>query len=189
MKLFVGLGNPGSQYASTRHNVGFHCLDKLASKWGWQWERFQRSQIASGSFNGEKVLLAKPLTYMNNSGEAVSELIRWYKLQPSDVCVVYDELDIPTGKIRLRLKGSAAGHNGMKSLIQYLHTDEIPRIRVGIGGSSRNNTINYVLSSPKGDDLSLLESAEFLAVDAILFILSHDFPSAMNTFNPNPKPA
>ena len=102
MKLIAGLGNPGTQYAQTRHNVGFRVVDILAEKQGWNWERRGRALVANGMLGSEKVVLVKPLTFMNNSGEAVSELLRWYKLAPEDVLVIYDDLDLPVGKIRLR---------------------------------------------------------------------------------------
>src|SRR5579883_796004 len=112
MKLIIGLGNPGPQYEQTRHNVGFRVVDHLAAQHGWRWERQGRAMLANGSIGSEKVVLVKPLTYMNNSGEAVGELVRWYKVQPEDVLVIYDDLDLPVGRLRLRGNGSAAGHNG-----------------------------------------------------------------------------
>src|SRR5579864_6715314 len=112
MKLVIGLGNPGAEYERTRHNIGFRVLDRLANKMGWKWnERRARAMLASGMIGGEKVVLAKPITFMNRSGESVGELLRWYKLQPQDLLVVYDELDLPLGKLRLRPGGKAAGHN------------------------------------------------------------------------------
>ncbi len=140
MKLVVGLGNPGSEYEHTRHNVGFRVVDKLASKLGWKWsERRNRAILASGSIGLEKVVLAKPITFMNLSGQAVGELVRWYKIQPEDVLVVYDELDLPVGKVRLRARGSAAGHNGLEDIIHHLHTNNFPRLRVGIGRSANSH--------------------------------------------------
>src|SRR5690349_2429850 len=134
MKLVVGLGNPGSEYEHTRHNVGFRVVDKLALKLGWRWsERRNRAILASGTIGLEKVVLAKPITYMNLSGQAIGELVRWYKVQPEDVLVVYDDLDLPVGKVRLRARGSAAGHNGLEDIINHLHTHAIPLLRIGIG--------------------------------------------------------
>src|SRR5947209_7398855 len=121
MKLIIGLGNPGPQYARTRHNVGHRVVDKLADTFGWHWsERRGRAVLASGMVGDEKVVLAKPLTYMNLSGEAIGELVRWYKVAPEDLLVIYDELDLPVGKVRLRAKGQAAGHNGMRDIIHHL---------------------------------------------------------------------
>ena len=134
MKLVVGLGNPGQQYEHTRHNVGFRVVDRLATKWGWKWsERRGKAIMASGVVGIEKVVLVKPLTFMNLSGEAVGDLAHWYKVSPEDILVVYDELDLPTGKVRVRAKGSAAGHNGMRDIIAKLHTSDFPRLRIGIG--------------------------------------------------------
>src|SRR5215469_2103960 len=133
MKLVIGLGNPGPQYEHTRHNAGFRILDKLAANFGWKWnERRSRAVLAGGTIGSEKVVLAKPLTFMNLSGQTVGELVRWYKISPEDVLIVYDELDLPIGKIRLRAGGSAAGHNGLRDIIAHLHTDQFPRLRVGI---------------------------------------------------------
>src|SRR5437660_3041179 len=140
MKLVIGLGNPGSEYERTRHNVGFRVVDKLASKLGWKWtERRNRAVLASGTIGPEKVVLAKPITFMNLSGQAVGELVRWYKIRPEDVLVVYDELDLPVGKVRLRARGSAAGHNGLEDIIHHLHTNNFPRLRVGIGRSANSH--------------------------------------------------
>src|SRR5579883_2108407 len=154
MKLIIGLGNPGSQYEHTRHNVGFRVLDALASRQKWNWERRGRALLASGTLVGEKVVLVKPLTFMNNSGEAVGELVRWYKVTAEDVLVIYDDLDLPVGRLRLRGNGSAAGHNGLSSIIQHLHTNQFPRLRVGIGrpANQRVETIGYVLGTPAGDE-------------------------------------
>lgn len=190
MKLIIGLGNPGAQYEQTRHNVGFRVVDQLAQKQGWRWsERRSRAILASGTINGEKVVLAKPITFMNKSGESVGELARWYKLQPQDILVVYDELDLPLGKVRLRPGGSAAGHNGLKSVIQHLHTDEVPRLRVGIGKPvhQRGENISHVLGTPPTDERIELASSEEHAVEAILLLLSQGIEAAMNVVNTDPE--
>jgi PTH1 family peptidyl-tRNA hydrolase len=188
MKLIVGLGNPGSQYEQTRHNIGFRTVDKLAAKLGWKWERRGRAMLASGTIDLEKVALLKPITYMNNSGEAVGELVRWYKLPPEDLLVVYDELDLPVGKVRLRGNGSAGGHNGVDNII-HLHTNQFPRLRIGIGRPANNRveTINYVLGVPAGDERILLETAEDRAVEAIPLIISQGVAAAMNLINADPE--
>src|SRR5262249_21706641 len=129
MKLIVGLGNPGTQYEQTRHNVGFRVLDTVASQQNWRWERRGRAMLSTGTIGTEKVVLVKPLTYMNNSGEAVGELLRWYKLQPDDLLVIYDDLDLAIGRVQLKAGGSAAGHNGISSIIHHLHTNAFPRLR------------------------------------------------------------
>src|SRR5258708_20134143 len=134
MKLVIGLGNPGSEFERTRHNVGYRVVDKLAAKLGWKWtERRGRAILASGTIGSEKVVLVKPITYMNLSGEVVGELVRWYKIKPEDVLVIYDELDLPVGKIRLRSNGSAAGDNRLEHIIHHRHTNAFPPQRAGIG--------------------------------------------------------
>src|SRR5579872_2358411 len=151
MKLVIGLGNPGLKYDRTRHNVGFHVVDKLAMKLGWAWnESRSRAMLASGTIGSEKVVLVKPITYMNLSGEAVSALVRWYKVQPEDIVVVCDDLDLPVGKVRLRTKGSAGGQKGLDNIILHLHTNQLPRLRIGIGRptNSHMDPIDYVLSVP-----------------------------------------
>ena len=192
MKLVVGLGNPGQQYEQTRHNVGFRVVDRLATKWGWKWsERRGKAILASGTVGGEKVVLVKPLTFMNLSGEAVGELAHWYKVAPQDILVVYDELDLPTGKVRIRAKGSAAGHNGMRDIIAKLHTSDFPRLRVGIG-QPRNSHIqgrDHVLSAAKGDDGILLADGEERATQAVEMLLSQGLDSTMNTVNTDPEEA
>jgi PTH1 family peptidyl-tRNA hydrolase len=189
MKLVIGLGNPGSQYEQTRHNAGFRIVDILAAKLGWRWERRGRAMLASGSIGTEKVVLVKPLTYMNNSGEAVGELVRWYKLQPEDVLVVYDDLDLAVGKLRLRANGSDGGHNGMDSIIRHLHTNQFPRLRVGIGrpANQRMDTINYVLGVPPGDERILLATSEEKAVEAIPLVIQQGVDASMNIINADPE--
>jgi len=190
MKLVVGLGNPGSAYERTRHNVGFRVVDKLAAKHGWKWsERRARAVLASGTLDSEKVVLVKPLTFMNLSGEAVGELVRWYKVQPEDVLVVYDELDLPVGKIRLRAKGSAAGHNGLDDIIAHLHTNEFPRLRIGIGHPthSRMSGKDHVLGIPPLDERVLLEAAEDQAVEAVEMWVAQGINATMNVVNADPE--
>lgn len=189
MKLVIGLGNPGPQYEQTRHNVGFRVVDLLATKYGWRWERQGRAMLASGTIGTEKVVIVKPLTFMNKSGEAVGDLVRWHKLVPEDVLVVYDDLDLAVGKLRLRANGSAGGHNGVDSIIHHLHTNQFPRLRVGIGrpANSRMDTIHYVLGTPPGDERILLSTGEEKAVDAILVTLQQGVPLAMNIINIDPE--
>lgn len=190
MKLIIGLGNPGSQYEQTRHNVGFRVVDKLANKLGWKWtERRSRAILASGMLGPEKVLLVKPLTYMNLSGEAVGELVRWYKLQPEDILVTCDDLDLPIGKVRLRTKGSAGGQKGLDNIISHLHTNEFPRIRVGIGRptNGRRDPISYVLSIPPLDERILLETGEDRAVEGIQMAIRQGLATTMNLINADPE--
>jgi len=190
MKLIVGLGNPGLQYEHTRHNVGFRVVDKLAAKLGWQWtERRSRAILASGMIGAEKVVLAKPITYMNLSGEAVAELVRWYKLQPEDLLVVCDDLDLPVGKVRLRTKGSAGGQHGLDNIIARLHTNDFPRLRIGIGRPVKNRPAptSYLLGFPPTDERILLATGEERAVEAIPLIITQGLTAAMNVVNADPE--
>jgi PTH1 family peptidyl-tRNA hydrolase len=192
MKLVIGLGNPGSEYERTRHNVGFRVVDKLALKLGWKWsERRGRAILSSGTIGHEKVMLAKPITFMNLSGQAVGELVRWYKIQPEDVLVIYDELDLPVGKIRLRAKGSSAGHKGLEDIIHHLHTTAFPRLRVGIGrpSNSRKQGKDHVLSIPTSDERILLEMGEDRAVDAVQLAITQGIDTTMNVVNADPEEA
>lgn len=189
MRLVIGLGNPGAQYEHTRHNIGFRVVDMLAANYGWKWERRNRAMLASGTIGPEKVVLVKPLTYMNHSGEAVRELVHWYKLQPEDLLVIYDDLDLPTGKVRLRAKGSAGGHNGLDNIIRHLHTNQFPRLRIGIGRPTnhRVETINYVLGIPPAEERTLLEIAEQRATEAVSMIIQKGLAMAMNSINLDPE--
>lgn len=192
MKLIVGLGNPGLQYERTRHNVGFRVVDRLAEKWGLKWsERRAKAVLAVGTVGIEKVVLVKPLTFMNLSGESVGELARWYKVAPEDILIIYDELDLPTGKVRLRARGSAAGHNGMRDIIAKLHTSDFPRLRVGIGHPKHSHIEgrDHVLSAAKGDDAILLTSGEERAVEAVQMLLSQGLAATMNIVNIDPEEA
>lgn len=192
MKLVVGLGNPGQQYEQTRHNVGFRVVDRLATKWGWKWsERRGKAIMAIGTVGTEKVVLVKPLTFMNLSGEAVSDLAHWYKVAPVDILIIYDELDLPTGKVRMRANGSAAGHNGMRDIIAKLHTSDFPRLRVGIG-QPRHTSIpgrDHVLSAAKGDDGILLANGEERATQAVEMLLAQGLGTTMNAVNVDPEEA
>ncbi len=190
MKLIIGLGNPGSQYDKTRHNVGFHVLDKLATKLGLSWsERRSRALLANGNIGSEKVLLVKPQTFMNLSGESVGELVRWHKLQPEDLLVICDDLDLPVGRVRLRTKGSAGGQKGLDNIIHHLHTDLIPRLRVGIGRPThaKMDTVKYVLGIPTGDEAILLDTGEDRAVEAIPLIVTQGLATTMNLVNADPE--
>ncbi len=149
MVLIVGLGNPGETYARHRHNVGFQCVKYLADRHGMRFlDKQHRARVASGTLAGQRVVLAKPFTFMNDSGQSVAALVRWHKIDPSrELLVIYDELDLPFGTLRMRPGGSAGGHNGMKSIIQQLGTQDFARLRVGIGrpphgGESKNWVLN-----------------------------------------------
>lgn len=149
MKIIVGLGNPGNKYDKTRHNIGFMFLDFLANKYSIKIDnKFKKSLIAELNVNDEKVILAKPQTYMNLSGDAVLELKNWYKVENKDIVVIYDDMDIQFGDTRYKEKGSGGTHNGMKNVVQVLSSNEIPRLKIGTGGIKPENqdTISFVLS-------------------------------------------
>ena len=184
MKLIVGLGNPGEKYADTRHNTGFLAIDNLADKLNVKLNRQAfNAMIGKAVIKGEQVILMKPQTFMNNSGMAVGKAVRYYKLNPAeDVLIMYDDMDLPTGKIRLREKGSAGGHNGIKSIIAHLSSNEFCRIRIGIGHDS-GDTIDYVLGSNYGEERKLwLEAIEKAACAAEEFS-SQPFQKVMNKYN------
>ena len=145
--LIVGLGTPGPEYARTRHNAGFLCVEELARRGGLKWERPRlKAAQARGKLAGRDVVLAKPQTYMNLSGTSVAQLVKWYKTPLSDLLIVYDELDLPFGQLRLRAGGSAGGHNGLTSVLQQLRTSEVPRLRIGVGRPERGEPKGYLLS-------------------------------------------
>lgn len=184
MKLIVGLGNPGQEYEKTRHNAGFRVMDALADhcKISIDKKKFN-ALIAPTTIQTEKVLLMKPQTYMNASGEAVQAAMRFYRIEPKDLLVIYDDMDLAVGKIRLREKGSAGGQNGMKNIIAHIHTQEFPRIRVGIGKSTYGNVIDWVLGKMTKEDMELHMESILQAKDAALFSITHPFMETMNRFN------
>ena len=189
MKLIVGLGNPGSKYENTRHNSGFLAVDDLANKLNVSVNRQAfNSLIGKLDHNGEKVILMKPQTYMNNSGLAVGKAVRYYHLDPQkDLIVVYDDLDLPVGKLRLREKGSAGGHNGIKSIISHLGTSEFNRIRIGIGSDKRGDTIDYVLGTFAPEEKKLWLETIATAGDALKETLDSPFQKVMNKYNQGGK--
>lgn len=192
MKAIIGLGNPGLRYAQTRHNVGFRVVDRLAEQLGWRWnDRRAQALLASGTIDSENVLLAKPETYMNNSGLAVAALARWFKLAPADLLIICDDLDLPLGRIRLRAQGSAGGHHGLESIIAHLHTQQFPRLRIGIGRpvNPRMETIDFVLGNVTAEERIVLAAAEERAAEAALAFIREGIEVAMNRYNTIPRPA
>lgn len=185
MKMIVGLGNVGPQYQKTRHNTGFMVLDKLATTNDIKFTtQKMEAKIGTGMINGEKVMLVKPLTFMNESGRAVGPLMKYYKLDLSDLIVVYDDMDLPVGKIRLRNHGSAGGHNGIKSLIAHLQTDKFNRIRVGTDHPTRQSVVDYVLGQFSDDQKPMLLQAIDQSVEALnAFVTGTDFQRLENHFN------
>nr|WP_290665192.1 aminoacyl-tRNA hydrolase [Ardenticatena sp.] len=183
--LIVGLGNPGPQYARNRHNVGFQVLDRLAGRHGLTFSRtMHRALVAEGRIDGRRVLLAKPLTYMNNSGEAVGALVRSFDIPLEQVLVVYDDIDLPPGALRLRPKGGSGGQRGMRSIIHHLGTEAFPRLRIGIGRPpERMDVAAYVLQNFSPDEELDMEEVRERAVDAIETWLREGLQAAMNRFN------
>ena len=186
MSLIAGLGNPTREYENTRHNIGFMCVDTIAKEHEIRiCENKHKALIGKGYINGNKVLLVKPLTYMNNSGEAIREIADYYKLDyEKDVIIIYDDIDLDVGRIRVRPKGSAGGHNGIKSIIAHLNTQNFARIRVGVGGKPEGgDLINHVLGHFNNEDGKVIEETRGRVVKALECILSDGVDTAMNRFN------
>lgn len=185
MKLIVGLGNPGAAYAHTRHNVGFDVVDELARRIGADFRRSWRFPVetAEGTLGNERVLLVKARTFMNRSGEAVGPLVRKKGVKPTDVVVIVDDLDLPIGRLRLRKAGSSGGHNGLKSLIEHLGSDEFPRVRIGIGHSAQRDTVEHVLGRFTPDEQPLVKEMMVRAADAVVAALEDGWDRAMSEFN------
>lgn len=182
-KIVVGLGNPGRQYAETRHNFGFFVVDELAKRTSAPSSRKRmNAEIAEARYRDERLILVMPQTFMNASGVAVREIMRWYKVVPEDVLVVVDDLDLRFGQIRLRARGSAGGHNGLKSIFQETGTQEIPRLRVGIGRSG-NHAIGHVLSKFSKEEQDVLPDVVREAADAVETWLQKGVLEAMNLVN------
>lgn len=184
MKIIVGLGNPGVKYENTRHNAGFMVMDAIAEKLEMKFDKEKFSSLfAKKKVKGEDVILVKPLTFMNNSGLALRQVMDFYKASPQDVLVIYDDVDLPIGKIRLRQKGSAGGHNGMKSIIHCIFTSEFDRIRVGVGKDPKIDMINWVLSKFRDEEKDELDKAVKNACNAAIFSINHSFSDTMNRYN------
>jgi PTH1 family peptidyl-tRNA hydrolase len=184
--LIVGLGNPGAEYRETRHNVGFKVIDALADRWrlGDQWrEKFDALHLKT-AVGDDAVIIAKPLTFMNLSGQAVTGLAGFYKIEPADIFIVTDDVALPLGRLRARREGGAGGHNGLKSIIQSLATQAFPRMRVGVGrGDSRRDLADHVLGRFDADERDTVSAAVLRAADATEVFLSDGIERVMNVFN------
>ncbi len=182
IRLIVGLGNPGPEYRHTRHNVGFMAIDRIAEKLGlcWKMDKARKAELAAGA----GILLIKPQTYMNESGLSVGPLMRYFKFDPDQVLVLYDDIAFPTGTIKLRMAGSAGGQNGVKSLIAHMGSDRFPRIRIGIGAPGAKNMTSHVLGGFAPDEQEPLQQALEQACLASICALKADFNTAANHFNP-----
>ncbi|MGE0814247.1 MAG: aminoacyl-tRNA hydrolase [Vicinamibacterales bacterium] len=185
MKLLVGLGNPGDRYADTRHNVGFQVIDVLARRWSVdQWRDQQQALVARVRDGAEPVILAKPMTFMNASGEAVAGLSAFYKVPVADVLVVLDEAALPLGRLRAGRGGSDGGHNGLKSVITRLGTRDVPRLRIGVGrGDGRRDLADHVLGRFTEDERVSVQAAVLRAADAAVMFVTEGIERVMNAFN------
>jgi peptidyl-tRNA hydrolase len=184
MKIVIGLGNPGREYSATRHNVGFMTVDLLADRWGVKNWREKFCALVAEHRGDEPILLVKPQTYMNLSGQAVAALVHWYKLVASDIIVVYDDLDLPAGRLRLRPAGGAGGHRGMESLQAHLGSDAIARVRIGVGRPPEYmETADYVLGRFSAEEQPLMVETVRRAADAVEAMLKNGLAKAANEFN------
>ena len=184
-----GLGNPGGKYENTRHNVGFHVIDTLADRMGIRVDEKKHFALCGkGILAGERVVLLKPQTYMNNSGQSLRAAADFYKVEPEQIIVISDDIDLEQGQLRIRLKGSAGGHNGLKSIIQHLGAQDFPRVRVGIGGKPEGwDLADYVLGQLKGNDAEAMQNAYHTAADAVEAMISEGGDIAMNRYNRKPE--
>ena len=192
MRVIIGLGNPGMKYAGTRHNIGFDTVTALADKYNIKINNKKfNGLIGDGFIGGEKVLLLQPQTYMNLSGECVGQISDFFKIEPENLIVICDDINLDTGRLRIRAKGRAGGHNGLKNIIAHLGTEAFPRIRVGVGEKTEGwDLADYVLARFSKDDEPVMREAIKNAVGAVETWISDDIGTAMNRFNinPNPKP-
>ncbi len=185
-RLVAGLGNPGREYDRTRHNVGFLVADALARRAGATFAhepKWNADTARAGDFT-----LMKPMTFMNLSGESVGDFCRFYKLEAVQTLVVIDDVALPLGRLRLRHTGSAGGHNGLASVLMHLGTEQVPRLRVGIGGGSKNSLVGHVLGKFSSEELAALDQSVNRAADAVEFAQTYGFAAAMNRYNPNNDP-
>ena len=185
MYLIAGLGNPTREYEKTRHNVGFEAIDILADKAGTTvTEKKHKALYGKGYIGGQKVILAKPQTYMNLSGESIREIADFYKIEPENIIILCDDINLSEGQLRIRLKGSAGGHNGLKNIISHLGTQEFPRIRIGVGEKPRGMDLaDYVLGRFPKEQQAVMEEAYRDAADAVCMMIEEGADAAMNHYN------
>ena len=185
MYLIIGLGNPEEEYSKTRHNMGFNAINKIAEQYGIKVNKSKfQGLYESAIIEGKKVMLIKPQTYMNLSGECIKQFVDFYKIPNEDILVIYDDMDIEPGKIKIRKKGGAGGHNGMKSIIKMLGTEEFARIRTGIGRPEHSgDDINYVIGAIPEEEIPKLQEGVEKAKEAVIEILKNGIDSAMNKLN------
>ena len=181
IRLVAGLGNPGPEYASTRHNVGFLVVDRLAEQFGSTWERSTKWDAVVTKYG--EVFLLKPMSFMNRSGHPLFAIAQFYKIDPAEILVVLDDFALPLGRVRLRAGGSPGGHNGLESIMVQFGTEEIPRLRIGIGAAPSAGSIDYVLSRFFEEEKPLVRSTIDRAAEAVKCAIDNGLVSAMNTFN------
>lgn len=184
--LIVGLGNPGPKYEFTRHNAGFLCMDLLAQQVGVKIDRIKfKSVVADVAIEGRRCILMKPQTFMNNSGEAVRDAANFYKIPPEHIIILFDDISLPPGKLRIRRKGSDGGHNGIKSILYLLGSDQFPRIKLGVGAKPRPDydLADWVLSTFQKDELSRMKEAMEKACEAVPLLVREETDRAMNLYN------
>ena len=186
IRLIAGLGNPGSEYNGTRHNVGFEVVDRLAAEWGLSWQHEKNWHLLWAK--SASVFLAKPTSYMNRSGEPLQAIAHFYKIAPAETLVVLDDMALPLGRLRLRPDGGTAGHNGLESVIVQFGTEEIPRLRVGIGAAPQEGSVDYVLGRFFEEERPLAAQTIARAAEAVKCAIDNGLLSAMNQFNKNPEP-
>ena len=190
MKLIAGLGNPGRRYAGTRHNLGYAVVEELARRWDVDVSRYEarfEGQIGAAEVAGERIWLLMPTTYMNLSGRSVAAATRYYKIESVDLLVICDDLDLPVGRIRVRGSGSAGGQKGLLDILRHLSTDEVPRLRIGIGSVHKSATVEYVLSRFDADEQVMAAQAVGTAADAAECWVGRGVGAAMNEFNRKPS--
>lgn len=185
MYLIIGLGNPEEEYARTRHNMGFDTINKISEKYNIKVNKSKfNSLYGTGAIEGEKVILVKPQTYMNLSGNAVRDFMNFYKILPENIIVIYDDLDIESGIIKIRKKGGPGTHNGMKSVVHEIQTQDFPRIRIGIGNPEyKDDLLKFILTRIPDEEYKILQEAQENAVKAIVEIIKNGIDSAMNKYN------
>ena len=188
-KMFViaGLGNPGPQYINTRHNVGFDTVDVIADKLQININKIKhKALIGEGMLDDTKIMLVKPQTYMNSSGESIRDIVEWYKIPLSNLIIIYDDIDLDLGKIRIKKKGSSGTHNGMKSVIYKLQSEDFPRVRIGLGKPPEKwDLVNYVLGKFPPEERKVVDVAVKLAAKAVEVIINSGVEAAMNKYNSN----
>lgn len=183
MYLVVGLGNPGKEYEGTRHNIGFEAIDYLSDKYNIELNREKfKGVFGEGFIKGKKVILLKPTTYMNLSGESIREVVNFYKISNEEIIVIYDDISLEVGRIRIREKGSHGGHNGIKSIIANLGTDVFPRVKIGVG-APKGNLVSHVLGKFSDEEVEILRESIKASSDATSIIISNNTKEAMNKLN------